>query len=160
RTRIQALCGYGTPPPTGTTAQLWKLINNMLQDDVFHAIKSDACIMEYGEHLYNKLGYDPSKHEYIRQKLRELGRLLLCSRKTTHLKTIKEHVQPANFMHVVQAVKEVAGYNSEKHSYSCPSLALKIGYSLQKVSLLVESRANVIGDENAAKEAQTFHRVY
>lgn len=31
---------------------------------------------------------DTGKHEYIRQKLRELGRFLLCSRKTTSLKTI------------------------------------------------------------------------
>lgn len=160
RTRIQALCGFTVPPPCGVKEQLWKLLNNMVHDDVFHAVKSDACIREYGEHLYNRLGYDVSKHEYIRQKLRELGRLLLCSRKTTHLRTIEEHIQPANFMHVVKAVKELAGYSSEKHTFSCPSLALKIGYSLKKVSMLVESRANVQGDCIAAKDAQTFRSVY
>lgn len=160
RTRIQALCGLTTPPPVGIKDQLWKLLHQMLDDDVFRAVKSDACIIEYGEHLYNKHGYDPSKHEYIRQKLRELGRLLLCSKQTTHMKTIKEHIKPANFMHLVEAVKKLAGYDSEKHTYSCPSLALKIGYSLTKVSMLVESHANVIGDETGAKEAQTFRRVY
>ena len=160
RTRVQALCGFTAPPPPGVKEQLWKLLNNMIQDDVYFAVKADACIMEYGEHLYNRLGHDVGKHEYIRQKLRELGRLLICSRKNTPLKTIKDHIKPANFMHVVQAVKDMAGYNCETQAYKCPSLALKIGYSLKKLSMLVESSANVQSDFSAAKEARTFRRVY
>nr|XP_046253175.1 uncharacterized protein LOC124063495 isoform X2 [Scatophagus argus] len=160
RTRVQALCAFAAPPPSGVKEKLWKLLNNMVQDDVYFAVKSDACIMEYGEHLYNRLGFDVSKHEYIRQKLRELGRLLICSRKTTPLKTIQDHIKPANFMHVVQAVKNIAGYSCDTNAYSCPSLALKIGYSLKKISMLVESRANVQSDYSAAKEARTFRSVY
>ncbi|KAF3838040.1 hypothetical protein F7725_009808 [Dissostichus mawsoni] len=132
----------------------------MVQDDVYIAVKSDVCIMEYGEHLYHRLGYDVGKHEYIRQKLRELGRLLVCSRKTTPLKTIQDHVKPINFLHVVQAVKHVAGFDSETNTYKCPSLALKIGHSLKKISMLVESRANVQSNYSAAKDARTFRRVY
>lgn len=160
RTRVQALCGFAVPPPPGVKEQLWKLLNNMIQDDVYFAVKSDACIMEYGEHLYNRLGHDVSKHEYIRQKLRELGRLLICSRKTTPLRTIQGHIKPANFMHVVQAAKEMAGYGCETNVYKCPSLALRIGYSLKKISLPVESRANVQSDYSAAKDARAFRRVY
>ena len=66
--------------------------------------------MEYGEHLYNRLVHVVGKHKYIHQKLRELRRLLICSRKNTPLKMIKDHIRPANFMHVVQAVKDMAGY--------------------------------------------------
>ncbi|XP_065817424.1 uncharacterized protein [Labrus bergylta] len=160
KTRVQALCAFTTPPPPGVKQELWRLITNMVQDEVSSAVKSDACIMEYGEHLFNRLGYDAGKHEYIRQKCRELGRLLLCSRKTTSLKTIQDHIKPANFMQVVQAVKCVAGYDSEKHAYKCSSLALKIGHSLTKISLLVESRANVQNNYNVAKDARTFRRVY
>ncbi|KAK0148532.1 hypothetical protein N1851_011139 [Merluccius polli] len=110
KTCVQALCAFAVPPPPGVKVELWKLLSNVVQDDVYFAVKSDVSILEYGEHLYNRLGYDVGKHEYIRQKLRELGRLLICSRKTTPLKTIKDHIRPANFMHVVQAVKHVAGY--------------------------------------------------
>lgn len=160
KTRVQALSAFAVPPPPGVKIEFWKLLNNMVQDDVYIAVKSDVCIMEYGEHLYNRLGYDVGKHEYIRQKLRELGRLLVCSRKTTPLKTIQDHVKPINFLHVVQAVKHVAGFDSETNTYKCPSLALKIGHSLKKMSMLVESRANVQSNYSAAKDARTFRRVY
>ncbi|CAJ1081294.1 hypothetical protein F2P79_020338 [Xyrichtys novacula] len=160
RTRVQALCGFAAPPPPGMKEQLWKLLNKMVQDEVYFAVKSDPCIMEYGEHLFNRLGYDPGKHEYIRQKLRELGRLLICSRKNTPLKMIQDHIKPANFMYVIEAVKDIAGYNGETDAYRCPSLALKVGYSLKKISMLVESRANVQSDYSAAKDARTFRSVY
>ena len=78
----------------------------MFQDDVYSAVKSDECIMEYGQHLFNRLGFDPAKHEYIRQKMWELGRLLKCSRTSTSLKTIEDHILPKNFMQVVEAVKK------------------------------------------------------
>lgn len=146
--------------PAGITDELWNVLNKMLHDRVFHAVRSDACVIEYGEHLYKRLGHDPSKHDYIRHKMRELGRLLLCSKKHNDLTTIKEHIQPANVTHVVHAVRKMAGYNSEKDTRSCPSLALGIGYSLKKVSLLVESCASAKGDDDAVKEAQTFRSVY
>lgn len=160
KTRVQALCAYAVPPPPGVKVEFWKLLSNMVQGDVYSAVKSDVSIMEYGEHLYNRLGYDVGKHEYIRQKLRELGRLLICSRKTTALKTIKDHIKPANFLHVVQAVKHVAGYDGETQTYKCPSLALKIGHSLSKIAMLVESQANIQNDYSAAKDARVFRRVY
>ncbi|XP_074518732.1 uncharacterized protein LOC141784770 [Halichoeres trimaculatus] len=160
KTRVQALCAFTVPPPPGVKHDLWKLLNKMTQDEVYTAVNSDRCILEYGDHLYNRLGHDPGKHEYIRQKLRELGRLLICSRKTTSMKTIRDHIRPANFMQVVEAVKQVAGYDSETSTYKTPSLALKIGHSLTKVSLLVESRANVQNDHGAAKEARSFRMVY
>lgn len=160
KTRVQALCAFAVPPPPGVKVEVWKLLSNMVQDEVCSAVKSDVCIMEYGEHLYNRLGYDVGKHEYIRQKLRELRRLLICSRKITPLKTIQDHIIPANFMHVVQSVKRVAGYDSQTNTYKRPSLALKIGNSLTKISLLVESCANVQNNYSAAKDARTFRRVY
>ncbi|KAG1933792.1 hypothetical protein F2P79_020338 [Pimephales promelas] len=160
KTRVQALCAFAAPPPPGVKVEFWKLLNNMVQDEVYSVLKSDACIMEYGEHLFNRLGYDVGKHEYIRQKMRELGRLLICSRKTTSLKTIKDHIKPANFMQVVESVKHLAGFDSKTHAYKCPSLALKTGHNLTKISMLLESRANVQNDYSAAKDARTFRRVY
>ncbi len=77
RSRVQALCAYAEPVPEGVTKKLWKLISDMKQDEVTHAVKSDACITKFGEHLYNKMGNDKTKHEYIRTKMREAGRLLV-----------------------------------------------------------------------------------
>lgn len=160
KTRVQALCAFAVPPPPGVKSEFWKLFNNMIQDDVYIAVKSDELILEYGQHLYNRVGYDASRHEYIRQKMRELGRMLILSRKTTPMKTIEEHVKPANFMLVVESVKNLAGFSVETKTYKCPSLALKIGYSLTKISQLIESRANVQGNCSAAKDARAFRNVY
>lgn len=160
KTRVQSLCAFAVPPPPGVKEEFWKVLNNMNQDNIFLTIKSETFILEYGEHLFNRLGHDAGKHEYIRQKMRELGRLLICSRKITPLMTIEDHIMPKNFMHVVKAVKHLAGYSTETHTYKCPSLALKIGYSLTKISQLAESRANVQGNYNAAKDARAFRKVY
>ncbi|XP_043982140.1 uncharacterized protein LOC122836583 isoform X1 [Gambusia affinis] len=160
KTRVRSLCAFTVSPPPGVKTEFWKLLNAMNQDEVYTAVKSDELIIEYGQHLYNRLGFDASRHEYIRQKMRELGRLLINSKKTTPMKTIEEHVKPANFMLVVESVKDLAGFVVETSTYKCPSLALKIGYSLKKISELVESRANVQGNSRAAKDARAFQNVY
>lgn len=84
----------------------------------------------------------------------------LKKKKNTALKSIEDHIRPANFMKVVEGEKNVAGYNSETNTYRRPSLALKIGHGLVKISLLVESRANVQSNFTAAKEARMFRRIY
>ncbi|XP_041858543.1 uncharacterized protein LOC121650850 isoform X2 [Melanotaenia boesemani] len=160
KTRVQALCAFAVPPPPDVSTEFWKMLNCMLQDEVYSAVKSDSLIMEYGEHLFNRLGYDVAKHEYIRQKMRELGRLLICSRGMTPLKTMKDHVLPGNFMHVIDSVRQLAGYVNETKTFKCPSLALKIGHNLNKVSQLVESRANVQMNYSEAKSAHAFRKVY
>ncbi len=160
KTCVQALCAFAVPPPPGVKEEFWKVLSNMHQDEVYFAVKTDACILEYGEHLYNRLGYDAGKHEYIRQKLRELGRLLISARKTTPLKTTEDHIKPVSFIHLVQAVRHVAGHDSQTNTYKCPSLALKIGHSLTKISMLVESRAHIQDNCTTAKDARTFRRLY
>ncbi|XP_068451972.1 uncharacterized protein [Clinocottus analis] len=160
KTRAQALCAFAVPPPPGVKVEFWKLLSGMVQSEVYAVVKSDACIMEYGQHLYSRLGYDVAKESYVRQKLRELGRLLICSRETTPLKTIRDHIKPQNFMHVVRAVQRVAGYDGETNAYERPSLALKVGYGLAKVAELVESAAKARKDRRAARDARAFRDLY
>ncbi|XP_061774248.1 M-phase phosphoprotein 8 isoform X5 [Nerophis ophidion] len=160
RTRVQSISGFASLPPAEIKEQLWRLINSMFQDDVYFAVKSDSYALEYAEHLYKRYGFDDRKHEHIRHKLRELGRLLLCARQSTPLKTIQDHLKPANFMHVVQAVRDMAGYSCETNTFRSPSLALKIGFSLKTISVLVEKRAKTQRDYSAAKDARSFRTMY
>ena len=156
KTRVQALCAFAEPTPAGVSEELWKLVNNMNQDAVAHAVRNDWCIMEMGKHLYNKHGFEVDKHEYIRQKLRELGRLCLHGGEVTNMKTIKEYVIPANFMQTVDAVKHTAQGN-KGHSKSLP---LKLGHSLKRMSMLLESDAIIKGDKDGAEEARAFRNLY
>lgn len=119
KTCVQALCLFAVPPPPGVHEDLCKLI--------FAPVNSNTCNLEFGEHLYNRLG--SCRQTWIEQKMRELGRLLVCSRRNTTI-----YWKPHAFeFEAVQGVKNVAGYNSETNKYE-----LKIGQSLIKISLFVE----------------------
>ncbi|KAL2085049.1 hypothetical protein ACEWY4_020567 [Coilia grayii] len=149
-----------TSAPVGVTSDLWKIMSHMNQDKVSLAVKSDELIMELGQHTYNRLGSDRAQHEHIRQKMREMGRLVLSAREVTSLRSISDMIKPTNFMETVSAVKHVAGYNKESDSFKIATLPLKIGQSLAKISELVESKALVNGDEQTAKAARRFRQVY
>lgn len=43
-------------------------MSDMKQDEITQIVRSDTCIVKFGEHLCNKMGSDKTKHEYIRQK--------------------------------------------------------------------------------------------
>ncbi|XP_026117656.1 uncharacterized protein LOC113096466 [Carassius auratus] len=117
KTRVQVLCGFAQPPPPGVTHGVWKLLNSMNQDQVALETRNDWCILELGKHLYNKYGSRVKMHEHIRQKMRELGRLLICAREVSPLTSIKELIHPTNFMHTINAVKRAAGYNEETNVF-------------------------------------------
>lgn len=160
KTRVQALCGFAQSPPPGITHGVWKLLNAMNQDEVALAARNDWCILELGKHLYNKHGSRVKMHEYIRQKMRELGRLLICARAVTPLKSIKELIHPKNFMHTINAVKRTAGYNEETAAYETASVAVKLGQSLSKIAMLVESHSTISGDKATATSANSFQQLY
>ncbi|XP_058506754.1 uncharacterized protein LOC131473526 isoform X3 [Solea solea] len=93
----------------------------------------------FGQHLFDLNGSRKNRHDYIRQRLRELGRLLLVAKKKTPIRKAEELIYPANFNHVISAVKALAGYNAENNTFCTPSLALKIGNSLGIICELIES---------------------
>ncbi|KAF5879973.1 uncharacterized protein DAT39_023240, partial [Clarias magur] len=160
RSRVQALCAYAEPVPEGVEKKLWKLISDMKQDEVTCAVKSDACIIKFGEHLCNKMGSDKTKHEYIRTKMREAGRLLVSARKMGKLQSIKDFFIPANFNHVIKAVKQTSGFKDEDEVFGIPSLALKLGHNLKTMSDIAECEAMIAGDEDAVKHVKMFQHMY
>jgi len=160
KTRVQALCSFAQPPPPGVNHGVWKLLNAMNQDQVALEARNDWCILELGKHLYNKYGSRVKMHEYIRQKMRELGRLLICTREVTPLTSIKELIHPTNFMHAVSAVKRTAGYIEETNIYEKASVAVKLGHSLNKIAMLIESHSTINGDKESAEFANSFQQLY
>ena len=61
------------------------------------------------------------------------------AKKNTPIWKAEELLYPANFNHVISAVKKLAGYNAENNTFRTPSIALKIGNSLGIICELVES---------------------
>ncbi|XP_058491567.1 uncharacterized protein LOC131463693 [Solea solea] len=136
------------------------ILCEMIYDDVTQAVIDDEILLQFGEQMFNHYGADVKKHDYIRQNLRQIARLVLEAQKTTPLRNLEDFFYPSSFRHVVSAVKVLAGYDPETKTFRVPTLALKLGYHLQKACSIVESNAVKSGDENLAKSAQNFLSVY
>lgn len=156
RTRVQSLCAAGQPVPKDINDKVWGLVNGMNQDSITDIIWQEKYILKLGEHFYNKKGTDKSQHQYIRQKMREMGRLVLQAKTLGKLKTIHDFFLPANFCHVVKAVKMVCGWSEDTSSFKIPSLALKLGHSLTKIADIAEFEARMSENKKALENVVTF----
>ncbi|XP_022067754.2 uncharacterized protein LOC110963616 [Acanthochromis polyacanthus] len=135
------------PVPDGVTQKVWELVNAMHKDEIKSIVRKEKSILKLAEHLYAKHGHDKTKHEYIRQKMREVGRLIQQSQKRG-LKCLKDFFVPSNFHLVIEAVKAVAGFDEEKNMFKTPSLALKLRYSLRKLADILECEAQMAESGN------------
>ncbi|KAL7846099.1 hypothetical protein AOLI_G00242910 [Acnodon oligacanthus] len=88
---------------------------------------------------------------------------------TIPLLTEKDQMQPEELLpqfsreathEVIEAVKKVSGYDEEKNCYQTPSLALKLGHTLQKVCEIIHCRALMAEDEELIKSTETFKKLY
>ncbi|CAM4568673.1 unnamed protein product [Leuciscus chuanchicus] len=139
--------------------EVWKILGNMKNDDISSVVRNDFLILQFSQCLYNKLGSDPTKSEYIKQKVRETGKLLLSLRTKYSIFNFEDAVKPNNFCKVVKAVKDVAGYDEKSQSYKTPSLALKLGRSLKKIGDIILCRAIAAEDNGMTKAAERFKRL-
>ncbi|XP_052409540.1 uncharacterized protein LOC127955927 isoform X1 [Carassius gibelio] len=139
--------------------EVWKILGKMKNDDISSVVRNDFLILLLSQCLYNKHGGDPTKSEYIRQKARELGRLLLELRRKYSIYSFEDAVKPNNFYKVVEAVQDVAGYDENTHLYKTPSLPLKLGHSLNKIGDIILCRAIAIEDDVMTRAAEQFKRL-
>uniref|UniRef100_A0AAV2JNT2 Uncharacterized protein n=1 Tax=Knipowitschia caucasica TaxID=637954 RepID=A0AAV2JNT2_KNICA len=139
---------------------MWKILSSIKVDEIGLTLRNDLSIVHFAQSLYNRHGQDPTKHEYMRQKLREVGRLLVCLRHDFSIHSLEEAIKPCNFQNVVQAVQKVAGFDEEKLSYRTPSLALKLGHTLNKICNIIQCRALMAEDDRLVKSAETFSKLY
>ncbi|KAF4114370.1 uncharacterized protein LOC131539370 isoform X2 [Onychostoma macrolepis] len=138
---------------------LWKILGNMKNDDISSVVRNDFLILQLSQYLYNKHDIDPTKSEYIRQKAREMGRLLLRLRRKYSIYSFEDAMKPNDFYKVVEAVKDVAGYDEKSQLYKTPSLALKLGHSLNKIGDIILCRAIAVEDDVMTKAAEQFKRL-
>ncbi|XP_051734581.1 uncharacterized protein LOC127504143 isoform X42 [Ctenopharyngodon idella] len=139
---------------------VWKIACEMNQDDISLVVRSERDILSLGESMYNGRKPNEKRNDYIRQKMREMARLLITARATTPLKSTEDLVMPSNFPHVIQAVRSVAGYDLDSNSYKTPSLALKLGHSLAKVAGIVQCNAIIANRNAVAESAKQFSTLY
>ncbi|XP_060083514.1 uncharacterized protein LOC132562769 [Ylistrum balloti] len=144
------------------------VVAGMKNDEVLDCIKSDNGLRLLGGSMIQKVG--KSRLANVRQKLRELGRLLIELRKTTpvngtSLQNFDDVLKPQNFDRVTEVVWNIAGTTPSGEEaftqrglpkYEKPSLALKLGHSLKRMAEMKRGCAIRCGDEVARKEAENY----
>ena len=74
--------------------------------------------MKYGRSLVRRFGNDKEQYGYIRGKMRQLERLLICLHQLSGKKvSLRDVVHPSMFQMVVRAAQECAGFDDALSSY-------------------------------------------
>ncbi len=73
-----------------------------------------------------------------------------------HSETLEDFLNPAGFKMIEGGCKAIYGYDELTNTYTTPSLALRIGYSLKKCMALAMEWALEIDNDDKMKHLQTF----
>lgn len=136
------------------------VINNMRQDDVAFHIRKDSLICNYGESLYAKHGRVKSRHQYIAQRMRELGRFMLVAKdmdKTVNY--LEDLCVPSKYQFVVNVAKRLTQFSPGKNEYGKPSTAVKIGFCLKGAAEVLIGQTLINNDDLAEKKAKKFYEL-
>lgn len=156
RRRVQSRAARLLPIAASSTG-CQKIINNMRQDDISFHIRSDSLICRYGEALFAKHGRVKSKHQYIAQRMRELGRFMLAAKDMDKtVKGLKDLCVPSRFEFVVSVAKKVTEFSPGKNEYGKPSTAVKIGFCLKGAVEVLIGQTLMNDDDLAERKAKKF----
>ncbi|XP_013866629.1 uncharacterized protein LOC106519473 [Austrofundulus limnaeus] len=155
RKRVISQCVLLTKSCGDLSEELKNILGEMVYDEVTETVMEDRLILQFGEHIANEVR-STNKNEYVRQQLRAVGRLVLEAQRSTPMQNLEDFFDPSNFHHVVSAVKVLAGYDSEKKTYTLPSMANKLGYNLKKICGIVQQNAIKSGDTKVQRSCKTF----
>lgn len=137
------------------------VLNTMRDDKIKLIIQSDPRILEFGMRLNNRHGKDAHQIHYISQKLRELGRLAFEGKSlSNNVKGVDDLLKSKNWDIMIAAVKNIAGYDHKSRSYTTPSLALKIGHSMQKCAKYLRSEGRREDNDEKKETGKGFLELY
>lgn len=101
----------------------------MAADEISATAKSDPLICIYGESYLGKHKRAQIVNK-VSNEIREFARLLITLRKISDVKTMIDVLDPEMFEPIIEAVKIISGYDTEKKSFRAPSLALHMRTNL------------------------------
>ncbi|KAK7506679.1 hypothetical protein BaRGS_00002154 [Batillaria attramentaria] len=134
------------------------ILDSLAADKVSQVVKNDKVINSFGQKLYARCSRHPHLRQYVKQKLRELGRFLICVGENSGVHSLQDCISAKHFKLVCDAVKKVSRFHDG--SYKTPSLALKLGHTLAKCARIVHSNAVRADDAGLKKDAKDFLALY
>lgn len=144
---------------TSDTSEISSDVKEMLKmlrkDEIASLVANDPLILQVAQHLWHA-SEGKTKRGTILQRIRIMGRLLLMLRKDS-IRSLEDAIKPQNFSKVVEAVRELAGFNVETKSCHTPSLMMKLGNSLRKIGDIKLAKAlKEDADKETMQEVETF----
>lgn len=141
--------------------QLNGIFSSMKCDDISFIAQSDNLICSFGARLIQN---HRENHllGYISQRMRQLSRFLIILRSLLpELTNLKDFFEPKYYNTVVEAAKQLSGYNEEKNTYLYPTVAMKIGHSIIQCVDILESQL-IIQDasEEELQKVKKFSSVF
>lgn len=158
--RVQASCSLMLPMDTTISNGLKNILEDMTYDPVTQVVKSDVLIISLGERMFLKNGEVGRHRADIRNKMRELARLVLMARTIDKdIVFLKDLINPGKFNTVLEAVKRMNGFDESTNRFSVPSTALKLRHSLVKVSRILQGEALRQEDDALKGRAEQFNKL-
>jgi hypothetical protein len=127
------------------------LLPKMHRDEVSSVVRGDPLIIRFGAVLLRRLG--GARANDIKQRMRQLARLTAqagCS--------LCELIKPTAFDKFLRAVEQISGHSltSGRPLYTIPSLALRIGHSVNKCVKVKIGQAIRQGDQVDKNDCEEF----
>lgn len=110
-----------------------EILSVMKQDQATALIQTDFLLAHLALNLCKKYEGSSDKHGYVRQTLRDLGKLLIALREKS-IPTFKIAIKPKNVYKVIMTIKHMAGYKKDLQRFSKPGLALRLRHSLKRIA--------------------------
>jgi len=143
--------------PESASSELKSVLSRMLVDDISRCAKSDDLIIQYGNKMCIRLRKDGDQQNHISNKIRELARLVLETRKCCEeVSNLKDCLKPKNFGFVVEAATELSGWNEEEGCMETPSIGIKLGHSLKKCAKILKAEGIRNGMKSLKDQADDF----
>ncbi|CAH0549496.1 unnamed protein product [Brassicogethes aeneus] len=127
------ICSAGVHSDFYATLRLTNEVFPIMRNDAISGrAMNDILVCCYAEELLKKHKGAHIKNS-VSNKMRELGRLLLCLEDMTGLQKLFDFLKPQFFSTFVDATKVISGYDPESGSFKTFSLPLHMGTSLKQV---------------------------
>lgn len=137
-----------------------KILKTMSSDRISLLCRNDSVIVQFGKNLFSKFLDQPHQFQYIKQKMREIGRFLNEMKNESEIENITQCIDPQLFSTIIKVIKVLAKYDCNTGLYETPSLALKLGHSLKACADILKSKALQTGDNVLEKQAKSFIKLY
>lgn len=135
------------------------IFEGMRLDKVSMVVKNDSLIKLFAQRECKLHFHDKDRHNHTRNKLRELGRLIVALREITGKNhPLSDYICPGEYQHIVDATKAVAGFKNS--IVATPSIALKLGQSLARCAALMKAKAIEDGDSLTRQNCEDFIQIY